>query len=158
MNKLRDRLIARRIYSMHYFYYYDYLCVAIITTPLLLTTAFNQCEQKVAIRRVRVEFSSIEWTHWWFYWNRQGASGIDGKRRRKMMMNKSFVSWCVCICVHWPVLTMHWQKWREKKKKNRSLAPRSVSLPYVWLNTDIYEKRTEEQKKKGTVLFFLLLP
>jgi hypothetical protein len=47
---------------------------------------------------------------------------------------------------------------REEEEKNRSLAPRSVSLPYVWLNTDIYEKRTEEQKKKGTVLFFLLLP
>jgi hypothetical protein len=135
MNKLRDWSVARRIFDALLLLLLLLFVCRNHNYSLLLTTAFNQREQKVAIRRQRGEESCIllNWVDTsMVYWNRQAAIGTDGKRRRrrrrKMMMNKSFVSWwCMCICVRWPVLTMHWQKRREKKKKSLTHSPISVA-------------------------------
>jgi hypothetical protein len=74
----------------------------------------------------------------------------DGEEEEERWWWTSPSSLDVCVDLFWRCTDRN----DERRKKNRSFTLRSVSLPYVWLNADIYKKKRELKSKKKNIVFF----
>lgn len=141
------------------------VCVAIITTSLLLTTAFNRREQKVAIRREREREKGriASYPNWVdtlmvllkstgslrYRWQKTTMKKVKGDGDQVLR-----VSWCMCIDLFWRCPDRNDEgkkRTQEEKKIVHSLYNRCCFRTYGWTQTAIKKKAPKrEREKKGT--------